>query len=204
MLAEIPLILLAGGRSSRLGKPKGLVRIGEQTWLELQCSSFRELGGQRIFLILGYELEAYSGFQLEGVEILKNPDPEYGPFSSIQTGAKRALILGAPGVFVLPIDVPVPKREVWTALSEAFFAPTVPRICQPVVELDGRVRAGHPVLVSAQELRTLSELPPSGRLDYRIRGLGAEEVKRVSVQDQMILKNLNTAEDWNQFRRARQ
>src|SRR5437879_4674848 len=115
MLAE-PLILLAGGRSSRAGEPKGLMEIDGRPWIEHQLEAFAAIGARAI-VVLGYDADAYRAaldrcsFAVEiAVEIAINAAPERGPFSSLQEGARRAR--GA--AFVLPIDVPCPERTVWT------------------------------------------------------------------------------------------
>jgi hypothetical protein len=100
-LSRIPLILLAGGKSFRVGFPKGLMPVGEKTWVECQCEKFEKIGGKDAILVLGFDAEAYSeaGKRLQApqyisqlnMQVVINPLPEHGPFSSIQAGIKVAL-----------------------------------------------------------------------------------------------------------------
>jgi CTP:molybdopterin cytidylyltransferase MocA len=218
-LSRIPLILLAGGKSFRVGFPKGLMPVGEKTWVECQCEKFEKIGGKDAILVLGFDAEAYSeaGKRLQApqyisqlnMQVVINPLPEHGPFSSIQAGIKVALEMNSttaaagsdfPGVFVLPIDVPVPEKEVWLALSEAFTAET--QVVQPVYRDGDRLRGGHPVLISRNEMSKILEMSSSGRLDERLRALSAaseKSVKRVEVKDSGILTNLNTKEEWDRY-----
>ena len=46
-LQDFPLILLAGGKSSRMGTPKGLVDYQGQPWLLEQLGRFRAACGER-------------------------------------------------------------------------------------------------------------------------------------------------------------
>ena len=101
MVAKIenfPLILLAGGRSSRMGRPKGLLDYRGHPWLLEQLRRFKAVSGKLAVVVLGYHHELYfekipwlkkaghkPTHQL-GLKILAvvNPTPDYGQFSSIQ------------------------------------------------------------------------------------------------------------------------
>src|SRR4051812_26917789 len=96
MDAKTPVILLAGGNSSRMGVPKGLIEMNGRTWLENQIERLSQCGLREIIVVLGYHAEKYRerlpwlGTRLPSVE---NAQPEFGPFSSITTGIKQAFEL---------------------------------------------------------------------------------------------------------------
>lgn len=134
-VGECPLILLAAGRSSRMGTPKGLLSWQGRLWIVNQLHGFREAGGREATVVLGFHREAYEEslpwlkaavhrpVREEGLEVtaVVNPDPERGPFSSLQCAA--SVIVWKPAVFVLPLDVPCPEKEVWEKLTEIFRPP---------------------------------------------------------------------------------
>jgi CTP:molybdopterin cytidylyltransferase MocA len=97
MLQNFPLIMLAGGKSSRMGTPKGLLDYRGNLWLLEQLSRYRAAAGKRVVVVLGFHHEQYfekipwlwaaqkePAHQL-GLEILVvvNPHPEQGQFSSL-------------------------------------------------------------------------------------------------------------------------
>jgi len=206
-----PLILLAGGKSSRMGSAKGLLCYQGRFWLLEQLRQFAEAGGRRVVIVLGFQSLQYieaipwlgkavkKTVSYRGLDVLVciNPVPEKGPFSSLQFGARRLFSSDFPGgVFVLPIDVPAPERMVWKALAAALAPSTV--VCLPRCQ----DRGGHPVLLSATFLdQILAESPDSAdaRLDRRIGKLDPESVERVEVDDVRISMNLNTPERWQTF-----
>jgi CTP:molybdopterin cytidylyltransferase MocA len=201
-----PLVLLAGGKSSRVGIPKGLILVKGQTWLERQCERFRSFGDSEVILVLGYGAGAYSDVcpKISGLTVVENPDPEHGPFTSIQTGLKLLFAEGREAAFILPIDVPVPDLEVWSAISSSVLpgVNSSVRVVQPTFRDQDRVRGGHPVLISRIEMAELIRMPATGRLDERLRVLFAtspECVRRIEVSDPKILMNLNTQEDWESY-----
>ena len=132
------VIVLAGGRSSRMGEPKGLVDVRGRAWLSRQLESFAACGGSRAIVVLGHGASAYfealewladardageRGCSRDGlsVTVVVNGAPELGTFSSVQCGARAALGSGDDdaGAFVLPVDVPCAARAVWEALDIA-------------------------------------------------------------------------------------
>ncbi|HZU83780.1 MAG TPA: nucleotidyltransferase family protein [Polyangiaceae bacterium] len=180
------LVLLAGGRSSRLGTPKGLVRVEGRPWIAHQLDA-ADRAGLRVIAVLGFDHSRYAAELPELASravVVVNPLPERGPFSSLQCGLA---LVGAGRAFVLPIDVPAPDAPVWRALrgalTEGFDAAV------PVHDGHG----GHPVLLSARMVERLLRLESASRLDVELR---ASAVARVAVADARVLMNLNSPEEW--------
>ncbi len=193
------LVLLAGGRSTRMSLPKGLLEYKGQTWLTHQLEAFAAAGGERAVVVLGFDHEKYreripelnsKSFLGLSLEVVVNSEPARGQFSSLLTGLEKA----QDGAFVLPVDVPAASPEIWRklelALQEKVF------VAQPVHD----DRGGHPVLLSSAFVSCLLEIPPEeGRLDELIRELQPGELARVAVDDAKIELNLNQPSDWNSF-----
>ncbi len=198
------IVLLAAGKSSRMGEPKGLVRVAGRPWIDHQL---RSLDGRRVILVLGDDRERYLTeipSLAQRVVIVVNPAPERGPFSSLQVGL--ALVTPGAPAFVLPIDVPAASAPVWTRLEQALaggWAAAVPTHGEDD-------RGGHPVLLSSRLLATLLSRPPATtRLDHELAGLSGGEGRdpgrsvsapqglvRVLVDDPRVRLNLNAPEDW--------
>ncbi len=218
-------VVLAAGRGSRAGAPKGLVERAGETVLDWQIAALRAAGIRRLVVVLGHGLDAHENrlawlpagdetALLGGmsVSVAVNPVPERGQFSSLQVGL-RALAeapttslrteVAATGVsagcFVLPVDVPCPEPAVWHALAEGIGAAdaAVPRF-------DGR--GGHPVLLSRAFGARLSGLVPEAddaRLDRQLAALGPGHRVDVPVDAPSIRRNLNRPEDFDAWAAAR-
>jgi molybdenum cofactor cytidylyltransferase len=188
------VVILAAGRSSRMGEPKGLVAVpspgGPRAWIEHQLDA---LAGRRVVVVLGEHRELYERAvpDLARRAVLAvNPDPERGPFSSLQVGLAAAT--PEEPVFALPVDVPAASPAVWAELEAA-----LEEGIDAVVPIhDGR--GGHPVLLSSSLARRLRTLPPTARLDHELRGLPAAggRLRRIPVGDPRVRLNLNAPEDW--------
>ncbi|HEY8039995.1 MAG TPA: nucleotidyltransferase family protein [Polyangiaceae bacterium] len=194
---DADVVVLAAGRSSRLGQPKGLVAVRGRPWLEHQLEALAGtgVGVRRVVLVLGFDREAYLA-ALPGVASMAVPvvngAPERGPFSSLQCGLAEVVRDGDRPAFVLPVDVPVAAPDVWEALAGA-LGPGI----DAVVPVHGK--GGHPVLLSSTLVRHLLTLPPEGpesRLDLQLRLVS---VARVPVADARVGLNLNVAEDWGKL-----
>ena len=205
-----PLILLAGGQSSRMGTPKGLVEYQGQPWLLEQLGRFEAASGKEAVIVLGYHREQYveripwlrrardeasvqSGL---AVSVVVNKTPEFGQFSSLQCAIPYLFKREWSGAFVLPIDVPGPHKEVYGRLSAAFND----RL--DVVIPQYRSKGGHPVLLSRRFLGQLLSLPVANteaRLDIQIRALSQDRVAKVRVSDPQVRLNINTLEAFRAF-----
>jgi molybdenum cofactor cytidylyltransferase len=198
MKPPFPVVVLAAGSSSRMGAPKALHAYRGQPWIRWQLGQL-EAAGIRQAVVATSRAHADAcreaakdvGLALSWVV---NPQPERGPFSSLQLALPE---LGGGPAFVLPVDVPVAEPGVWRALEAALG----PGIQAALPQREGH--GGHPVLCSQALLdrcRRLSLTDPEARLDALIHALPAEQVARVPTQDAAVSLNLNTPEDWERFR----
>ena len=109
-LKDVPVIILAAGDSKRIGFPKGLLDYHGTPFLTHQLLSLYEIGFSHIIVVLGHTAEQLK----QKIKLLRssstciNPQPERGPFSSIQCGLKSLVSDLRKGVFILPVDVPCP------------------------------------------------------------------------------------------------
>ena len=111
-LPQFSAVLLAGGKSSRMGRDKaGIVFEGRALW-ERQLATLRSLGPAEIF-ISGKPDGPYAG---AGVEILTDLTPGCGPLSGLEAVLKRTT---QPRALVLAIDLPAMTADFLTRLIAA-------------------------------------------------------------------------------------
>ncbi|MBF0475542.1 MAG: nucleotidyltransferase family protein [Deltaproteobacteria bacterium] len=129
-------LVLAAGRSTRLGRPKQLVRIGGQSILSRIVSAALASDLDQVLVVLGYQAEevAHDLSPLAGSTRLKlviNPEFDRGMSSSLQAGL-RQLPEETAGVMVLLGDQPVIHPEAINRLIFAFLNSDAP-LCVPLV-----------------------------------------------------------------------
>jgi CTP:molybdopterin cytidylyltransferase MocA len=196
------LLLLAGGRSSRMGTPKGLLDFKREYWLLHQINEFV---GNQVFIGLGYDSEVYFNtipwlknaienpvsYKGKKVSVLVNPQPEFGLFSNLQNLLKQ--VNKKQNVLVLPIDVPLLNSEQQQLIVENKNFITIPKF---------KNKKGHPVKLNYQFWNTLLDIPIDNieaRLDIQIKKRNASETTIINISDALCIKNLNTPKDWQEF-----
>lgn len=212
-------LILAGGKSERMGMPKGLLPYYGEPWIVHQLTQIRSCGITHAVIILGYESKHYfekipffqffhnqNEFSQEvglHLSVLCNPLPELGPFSSITCGiqflqARHTSPSKPPcSVFILPIDVPCPEKDVWESLRSH----SENEVVIPVV----KGKKGHPVLISSEFKNRLLSVNPSdedARLDLQIKKIPLEKVCTIQVTDPKVQYNLNTPMEWKKFQKT--
>ncbi len=189
----IPAIVLAAGKSRRMGSPKALLRSGGTTLLEDALARIRavpRLHGS--IVVLGHHRDAI----LEAVPLeawVYNARYEDGMTTSFQAGIRR-LPDAAEGAMLFLVDHPAPEAATIGALLDAF----VPgRIVLPVFE----GRRGHPVLFGRDALGEIAALP-AGRGAHTVVRSRPGRVVEAPVDDPAVVADIDTPEDWDRWKRV--
>ena len=121
------VLVLAAGMASRMGAAKALLSLpslpegGRCSALRGLVSLYRSLGVENVVIVSGYHAEIVEAEALAlGLTAVRNPDPQRGMFSSVQTGVASLLKRGFDGqFFVQPVDVPLVRPLTIRALLDA-------------------------------------------------------------------------------------
>ena len=92
-MENIPGIVLAGGKSSRMGRPKALLPIGPsgETFFDRVTRTLLDAGVDDIVVVVGADAEAIrAGVRqpASSVRIVDNPDYEQGQLTSLLAGLR--------------------------------------------------------------------------------------------------------------------
>jgi molybdopterin-guanine dinucleotide biosynthesis protein A len=98
------VVVLAGGKSSRMGRDKAFLEIGGQALLARQIQLARKIGAAEIF-ISGRADADYSAF---GCRVLKDKFPNAGPLAGIESALDS---ISTPLLLVLAVDLPEMNAE---------------------------------------------------------------------------------------------
>ena len=197
-MKKIPVIILAAGDSKRMGEIKGLLDYKGKPFLAYQIECLLAIGLWKIVVVLGNDHRIYEEKipEIDDLVISINPNPEKGQFSSIQCGLKKISKVSQSGAFILPIDVPCPEKAVWEMLVKGLISADA-NVSIP--EYKGR--KGHPVLLSEEFKKYLLTCETDSRLDFEIKKQqDLQKAKIISVKDIKITYNLNTPEEWEEFK----
>jgi len=113
-------IIPAAGLSSRMGEFKPLLPLGDGTVVSQCIGLFRSVGIEEIIVVTGKRCDEVADVaRCGGATPVHNPEFEQGMFSSVLTGV-RALPDGDASFCVLPVDIPLVRRETVLRLMEDF------------------------------------------------------------------------------------
>jgi CTP:molybdopterin cytidylyltransferase MocA len=195
--AEVGAIVLAAGRGERFGGPKGLARLGGESWLALAVSRLQESGIRRVTVVLGAEADRVRreadlpGAAAEAVSWVYNLDYPRGRTGSIQCGL-RDQPDRVRGALLHQVDFPFVAPETFRLLAGAFDR-------EP--EADGLIfvsvqggRRGHPILIGRARWPEILALGPDEPLRALV-GRDPERVREIDVDDPGIHRNINSEED---------
>jgi molybdenum cofactor cytidylyltransferase len=88
----IVAVVLVAGESSRMGRPKALLPIGDKNFIETIVEALREAGLEKIIVVLGHSAEEMRQKIMHlPVTILVNPDYKRGQLSSLQVAVRYLL-----------------------------------------------------------------------------------------------------------------
>lgn len=178
-------LVLAAGRSERMGKPKPLLLwLGEP--LLVRVVRALGSGGARSVRVVVSDPDVAA---LAGDRAVWNPCPERGMLSSVQCGL--ATLPAECALLVCPCDLPLltaePVRQIiaaWNGDPEAIVVPTF------------GFRRGHPTLFGPEVARRISQMDPQREgLNALVRRCEAGMVT-VETEDPGPILDADTPEEW--------
>ncbi len=145
MAGMIPGIVLAGGRSSRMGRAKATLPIGDETFLTRIVRTFLDAGVDDVVVVVGHEAEAIAAsFAATGLPARFAVNREYdrGQLSSLLVGLAVVDRPGVSAVLVTLVDVPLFAADTVRAVIDCYRTTGA-----PIVRPTSGDRHGHPLLI---------------------------------------------------------
>lgn len=185
-------IVLAAGRSSRMGRSKALLPVGDETFLESAVRTLREGGCDPVVAVLPADGDAERLTTLvesAGGRPAVNPDPGSEQVDSLRVGLE-AVGAGPAATIVLPVDFPLAGPGIVRRLIETFRARGAP-IVRPI----HHAQPGHPVLFARDLWAELADPDlDEGARDVVHRHHA--EIEDVPVDDRGVTVDVDTPEDF--------
>ena len=185
-------IVLAAGRSTRMGHPKALLEIEGRTFLERAVDTLAGGGCEPVLVVLpAGESRGRLGelARAVGAEAVENPLAEAEQIDSLRCGL-AALSEAVEAAVVQPVDHPLADARTVRALVDGFAASGAP-IVRPVY----RDRPGHPVLFARRVWDELADADlERGARDVVHRY--ADAIYDVRLDDRGVAVDIDTVGDY--------
>jgi molybdenum cofactor cytidylyltransferase len=188
---EIDAVILAGGYSSRAGAFKLELLLDQKPILQHVIDVFLPFCN-RIIVVCGYQQErvvALTKEYGEQVEVIYNENYPKGMFSSVKKGISQ---VRSPKFFLTPGDYPLISRSICKELLEHgsdFVKPSY------------HFRGGHPILLPNSCIEEI--LRESDDSDLK-KYLQKKQIHYVEVEEEGVLMDVDTKEDFDQVVRLKQ
>jgi molybdenum cofactor cytidylyltransferase len=193
-MGAIDVIILAAGRSSRLGQPKALVDVNGRTLIEHLVKRLHQRGNVEVTIVTNNDLLAEVILLCPSAHVVLNHDPEKGRTGSVQCGLSSILERNGrlpKKVLVVPVDRPGWSIEIVNELLKSDTSSC------PV----WNDRGGHPLLVVGDDINavylSVADVPLSSLIHRQPMEVEFEWL-HLNIDTQEDLANLFAAsnEDW--------
>jgi molybdenum cofactor cytidylyltransferase len=187
----IVAVVLSAGESSRMGRPKALLPVGETFFLERIVTALRATKVEKILVVLGHNAAAL-GQKIKQlpVEILVNPDYSLGQLSSLHVALRALEHTAADGIVLHLVDHPFIDPNLVNRMIDAFYASKKP-IVVPVC----RGRRGHPVIFARALFAELLAAPLDQGAKTVVRA-HASDTLEIETDDEGITCDIDTPDDY--------
>jgi molybdenum cofactor cytidylyltransferase len=195
----IVAVVLSAGESSRMGRPKALLPIDGQTFIEKIVAALKQTKVGKIIVILGHNArELQSKISHLPVEILINTDYKLGQLSSLQLAVRNLQPdLECDGMLVHLVDHPYLAPALVEEMIRRFYE-TKKRIIVP--KFHGK--RGHPVIFSNALFDEILKAPMEEGAKAVVNAHRAETLE-IETEEEGIAVDIDTPELYQQHvRRA--
>jgi molybdenum cofactor cytidylyltransferase len=190
----IPALVLAAGRSSRMGRAKATLPVDEHdTFLSRIVRTFLSTGIDDVVIVLGHDADfVRKSFAKSGLpaRFALNREYDRGQLSSIRTGLSVIDRPGVTAMLLTLVDVPLVSPSTVASIL-ARYRETAAPIVRPIQG----TRHGHPILVD----RSLFDVIRAGDDQQGLKPIVrtySSTVGDVVVDDEGAFMDIDTMEDY--------
>lgn len=194
--ARVGAVVLAAGRSTRMGEPKQLLRIGGHLALGRVLETVRAAGVDEIVLVLGFAAEEIQKridpALFEGVQAVLNQQFADGMAGSLRAGLS-SLSADTDAALIALADQPLVRSSTMKRIVAEYRASTA-EIVIPFY----KGQRGNPVLLGRGIFAEAMKL--HGDIGCRALFAGrAQEILELEVDDPGILQDMDTRDDYERL-----
>jgi molybdenum cofactor cytidylyltransferase len=193
----IPAIVLAAGKSTRMGRPKANLALpGGETFLARIVRTLSAAAVDDVVVVVGHEADAIvTAFARTGAaaRFVINADYEKGQFSSLLRGLNAVDRPGVTAVLVTLVDVPLVTTDTVRAVIDRYRETHAP-IVRPVRGDEH----GHPVLIDRSLFDRIRCADPSVGAKLVVRA-HASPRGDVQVGDDGAFRDIDTVDEYERI-----
>ena len=197
-LSGLAGIILAAGASARMGTDKALLELPGtgMNFLTAQIASLRP-HCEILFVVAGRNAATLKEHVYRHpADLVINPDPDRGQFSSLQTGLNEVLNRGRDLALITHVDR-VPAEGATIEALKAAFAGRARETWMVVPEHNGV--HGHPVIAGREMIEAWLRAPVTSTA-RDVEHDNQARIAYVPVDDAKVTANINTPEEYERLK----
>jgi molybdenum cofactor cytidylyltransferase len=197
-------LILAAGESTRMGTDKALLAwppAGSaisgppgQTFLSAAIRALSPFTDVVTVVVGKNEANLSSVIYASGAGLVRNPAPERGQFSSLQTGLRDVLNRGRDGAMITLVDRPPPSAATLQTLLTAFETALSAGKWAVVPEYRGK--HGHPALVGREMIEAFLRAPAASTA-RDVEHQNQQHIQYIAVDDPFVVSNVDTPQEYS-------
>lgn len=192
---EYSVIILAAGKSTRMGRSKAFLKYNEQeTFIEHIINQYIDFGCKQIIVVsnvidIKWFLVNIDIFPTDkNIRIVVNHHPEWHRFYSLKLAAEK--IINEKHVFVHNVDNPFVDTDMLIELM-------INRMKADYIIPEFNGKGGHPILLSEKIIADV-KVTQEDQLHFK-DFLNQYPKKKVKVDDEKVLININTIDEYHKY-----
>lgn len=167
-------------------------QVSGQTFLSAAIQAL-SLYSELVMVVAGYnEANLAPIVYAHGASLVRNPDPERGQFSSLQTGLKEVLNRGRDAALVTLVDRPPAQAATMQALRDAFAA-AERDVWAVVPEHQGK--HGHPYIAGRELMEAFLKAPATATA-REVEHKHQAHIQYLAVSDPFVTLNVDRPEEY--------
>jgi molybdenum cofactor cytidylyltransferase len=188
---SVGAIVLAAGASLRMGSPKALLRIGEETFVQHIVGQLHSAGIHDVVIVLGADAdEIRNSLSWFKGTIVVNGEWKEGQLTSVIAGLNAFSHGQLDGVLICPVDRPLITNTLISHLLKA-FQESGKSIVVPVFQ----GQRGHPALFSSTMFDELRAAPLNVGARHVVRN-HPNDVHELITSEEGTVINIDMPEDY--------
>ena len=191
-------IVLAGGASTRMGRPKAALRLGpgSVTFLAAAVGALRTGGVPRVVVVAGAHPDAVRGAlppAHHGVRVVTHRGWAEGQLSSLLAGLAAVDGPLTEAAMVTLVDVPLVQPATVAQLVASWRATRAPIVRPRIGD-----RHGHPVIFDRAVFGHLRASPPASGARAVVEAF-ADRIVEVPTTDRGVMRDVDTPEEYRRL-----
>ena len=192
-MKKIKSIILAAGKSRRMGTDKALIKINGTPNIVRIIDKMHDFS-EEIVVVVSHNYKEIKNIlsDCKKINIVINKKAYLGMFSSVKTAVKT--VGKADFVFFQPVDSFFIPKEVYDFLMKNLNDNY--DFIKPYIETKQGIKGGHPIVITSKGLKKISVADIEDNLKNIMR---KSKVKFVRTEYDEILLNINTPEELEKY-----